>query len=440
MTADPTLGKRKIQSHRKSRRGCRNCKLRKVKCDERWPKCDKCDKYGILCNYDLRHDDLQLCSTGASAIDISILDFSPNPTWSGSSKSDASASSCTEEAPQYRPTAQDLDTLGRFFTRTIYTLASSNYMHIYHDIYSKLVKSVRSINISATWRKRAADLFQNPFLFHIVLAVTHLHDTYIQQSSSASNFEAIARHWSLGATLLNEAISQPICRLSSSTRDAMWGCAGLLGCLAFSIVDADSVEEAWPLKPPDSNDLRWLGFCEGKSAIFKISDPLRDDSMFLPVRDQMAYFMSFKPDLPLSELRKALPDKLIELCSLDLHPRSITTPAAVSKSPYLAPMSMLAQLMPQECNQDNHPLFLGFFRTLQPRFKDLLIKKDPGALLLLLFWYSKVLAFDAWWLQKRAILEYRAISRYLIKAHSDDERVTKLVELVQRSCGIELNS
>ncbi|KAK5454065.1 hypothetical protein LTS15_006065 [Exophiala xenobiotica] len=427
MTADPTLGKRKIQSHRKSRRGCRNCKLRKVKCDERRPKCDKCDKYGILCNYDLRHDDLQLCSTGASAIDITLLDLSLNPKSSnelhssGSSQSDASPSSCTEEAHQYRPTARDLDTLGRFFARTIHTLCSSNYKHIYHDVYSKLVKS-------------------NPFLFHIVLAVTLLHDTYIQQSSSASYFEAISLHWSLGATLLNEAISQPICRLSSSTRDAMWACAGLLGCLAFSIVDADSVEEAWPLKPPDSNDLRWLGFCEGKSAIFKISDPLRDDSMFVPVRDQMAYFMSFKSDLPLSELRKTLPDELIELCSLDLHPRSITTPAAVSKSPYLVPMSMLAQLMPQECKQDNHPLFLGFFRTLQPRFKDLFIQKDPGALLLLLFWYSKVLAFDAWWLQKRASLEYRAIARYLIEAHSHDERVTKLVELVQRSCGIGLNS
>jgi hypothetical protein len=153
MTADPTLGKRKIQSHRKSRRGCRNCKLRKVKCDERRPKCDKCDKYGILCNYDLRHDDLQLCSTGASAVDISILDLSPKPTLSNgselhsstsSSKSDASASSCTEEAHQYRPTARDLDTLGRFFTRTIFTLSSSKYMHIYHDVYWKLVKSVRS--------------------------------------------------------------------------------------------------------------------------------------------------------------------------------------------------------------------------------------------------------------------------------------------------------
>jgi hypothetical protein len=153
MTAGPTLGKRKIQSHRKSRRGCRNCKLRKVKCDERRPKCDKCDKYGILCNYDLRHDDLQLCSTGASAIDITLLDLSPNPTSgndselhsSGSSQSDASAASCTEDAHQYRPTARDLDTLGRFLTRTIQTLGSSKYKLIYHDVYSKLVKSVRFI-------------------------------------------------------------------------------------------------------------------------------------------------------------------------------------------------------------------------------------------------------------------------------------------------------
>ena len=150
MTADPALRTRKIQSHRKSRRGCRNCKLRKVKCDERRPTCDKCDKYGILCNYDLRHDDLQLSSTGASAIDMTILDLSPNSTSSNelhsstSSRSHASASSCTEEAHDYRPTAQDLDTLGRFFARTIHTLGSSKSACIYHDVYSKLTESVRS--------------------------------------------------------------------------------------------------------------------------------------------------------------------------------------------------------------------------------------------------------------------------------------------------------
>ena len=72
--------RRKRRTHRKSRRGCRNCKLRRVKvrthtsrliyllqldikeriiaditsykCDEARPGCKKCSNFGVSCNYD----------------------------------------------------------------------------------------------------------------------------------------------------------------------------------------------------------------------------------------------------------------------------------------------------------------------------------------------------------------------------------------------------
>ena len=73
-------GRRKRRTHQKSRRGCRNCKLRRVKvrthrsrficllqlgfeeriiaditsckCDEARPGCKKCSNFGVSCNYD----------------------------------------------------------------------------------------------------------------------------------------------------------------------------------------------------------------------------------------------------------------------------------------------------------------------------------------------------------------------------------------------------
>lgn len=258
--------------------------------------------------------------------------------------------------------------------------------------------------------------------------MTLVHDSTLEESSSPSVFQAIARHWSLGASLLNQAISRPIAQLTSSTRDAMWACAGLLGCLAFSVVDAESVEESWPLKSPDPSDLGWLGFCEGKTVIFKVSDPLREESVFAPMKEEMAQFMCLKTDLSLPELQKGLPDELIDLC--DLNRDRDSTPTATS-NPCLASASLMAQLTPHECTQENYILFLAFFRTMKADFRQLLIDRHPGALVLVLFWYAKVLPFDAWWLRKRVRLEYDAICTYLTRVHGNDERVTAVVRQVE---------
>jgi hypothetical protein len=43
---------RQRRAHKKSRRGCSSCKLRRVKCDERRPACHKCRDFGVACSYD----------------------------------------------------------------------------------------------------------------------------------------------------------------------------------------------------------------------------------------------------------------------------------------------------------------------------------------------------------------------------------------------------
>ena len=42
--------------HRKSKAGCRLCKMRKVKCDEQRPRCGWCQERDITCTYDVAHD------------------------------------------------------------------------------------------------------------------------------------------------------------------------------------------------------------------------------------------------------------------------------------------------------------------------------------------------------------------------------------------------
>ncbi|KAI1426410.1 hypothetical protein F5Y12DRAFT_279825 [Xylaria sp. FL1777] len=40
------------RSHKKSRAGCRRCKVRKIKCDEVHPRCGNCSKHGVSCDFE----------------------------------------------------------------------------------------------------------------------------------------------------------------------------------------------------------------------------------------------------------------------------------------------------------------------------------------------------------------------------------------------------
>ena len=62
---------RTIRAHTKSRLGCRNCKLRRVKCDESKPQCNRCTSFGVACNYGGKSSDLETSAQhGASSISI----------------------------------------------------------------------------------------------------------------------------------------------------------------------------------------------------------------------------------------------------------------------------------------------------------------------------------------------------------------------------------
>ena len=58
LTAEPDLEPVKVRrkpipskGHKKSRRGCFNCKRRRVKCSEQLPRCAHCSRMGVNCEY-----------------------------------------------------------------------------------------------------------------------------------------------------------------------------------------------------------------------------------------------------------------------------------------------------------------------------------------------------------------------------------------------------
>ena len=398
-------------------------RLSHPQCDEVRPSCKKCEAYGMLCNYDLKCSDLQLSANGA--IKVETLQASPcseNQTI----LSIINATPClplTDSQGSFNKcqqfSVQDLELLRRFHTRTLLTLGPAQSRHIYQNAYIKLTYSVRHIH---SYLSSATDVDQHPFLLHIVLTLTLMHDRHLGVESNVQQSTAIAFHWSQGAALLNNKLSVGV---APSERDALWVCAGLLGALACSSIQASAPEEAWPLEQSSPSDLDWLKMCEGKRAIWKIADPLRADSIFHPIAPDFLRFR-ITPDSSILELQ-TLPLELLQLCNID-------GASTQENNPYLASAFILAQLINIECNNNNIAMFLCFFGSIHSDYKRLLGQKDPCAMLLLAYWYAKVCQYKHWWIWRRAFLECQAICIYLRLYYGSDGNIMKLLQYPKTLC------
>ena len=250
-----------------------------------------------------------------------------------------------------------------------------------------------------------------------------MHNQYLGIGVGAEQSAAMAFHWSQGAALMNQKLSSHI---ESSERDALWACAGMFGLLAFASFERKTVEEAWPLKD-SSTDLEWLKLCEGKKEIWKIANPLREDSLF---HSLVPNFLGEPSSTSDSRLLK-LPLELIELCRLK-------EPTREDSNPYLAPACCLAQIIDVECDGKNLALFLSFFGRMQNEYKLLLKNKDPCALLILAYWYAKMSRYRGWWVWLRAVLECQAICKFLRLYYGEDNNILKALPFPETICAAQV--
>ncbi|KAF2195174.1 hypothetical protein K469DRAFT_743806 [Zopfia rhizophila CBS 207.26] len=386
---------RKRKTHTKSRRGCGNCKLRRVKCDEAKPGCKKCISYGVSCNYDTKASELDLSANGAFQVEFwqesEKLQSSPvcinqsMVTMIDDSLKAATLAALGNEK-EWKFTEEDLEIVKRFQSRTVMTIGTSYSAPMYRD----------SITVLA---------FSHPFLMHMILSLTLLHDAHHASSSSSSLSFAYTtlslHHWNTATAIFNNVLSQPI---KPSSRDALWATAALIGALVFAFVESPDVEQAWPLRASDPHDLDWLKLSEGKKAIWQIAEPTREDSVFrlLAKERESNPVPGWIADNDLSGLSPELK------ALFNLRPDS-----TVHNNPYHLPVIILLRLQSFIPNHDNVLNFLYFMGYMTPEFRILLEIKDPRALLLLGWWFKRVEVCEIWWMRRRAQVEGKAIAVWL---------------------------
>ncbi|KIW74687.1 hypothetical protein Z517_11457 [Fonsecaea pedrosoi CBS 271.37] len=383
---------RKRRAHKKSRLGCRNCKIRRVKCNEVRPMCGKCLEYGVLCNYDPSIPDLQ---PRTPASELGYLQSRVERSPLGTTKPildmitislDKSTSELESQSGATRFDKSDLARLDRFQTRTVLSIGT----------------------------KRAARVFQreiiplacaNPLLMHLAQAVTESHDRYLCGVATSRPSTTEAYHLNKALVSFQSILSRPIRR---DEGDALLLASSLLGVVSFFNLEASSVEDVWPLQ---DTDMAWLNLSDGKQTIWRLASPLKVDSLWRQVG------IAFDHDkLPENQIPDHSPSIFDHLCAED------TESPSARVNPYYRTATRLLPLLDLECDDSTWLRYLGFVNQIDPLYKSLLVRKDPWALLILVYWYMKVCR-GSWWISSRSILQGQAICLYLARYHSDDPTI-----------------
>ncbi|KAF4339675.1 sterol regulatory element binding, partial [Fusarium beomiforme] len=235
---------------------------------------------------------------------------------------------------------------------------------------------------------------KHPFLMHVFAALALLHDQYLNPCQTSSHRTALAFHWYQATALFHRRLMAAgsmadTSKLSGSERDSLWTSGALLGAASMALLDAEDVYGVWPLKKSDSLDLDWLKMSDGKKVVWMIADPTRKESIFHPL-------LSEWDGMP--DGSKAIPPDTLPSIFYDVF--DIGPSSTARDNPYHVAVSLLVQLLPRKINNNTAIQFLTFLTQLDPRYRKLLEEKDPKALVLLAWWYTKAAAHSSWWMQR----------------------------------------
>ncbi|KAJ0415303.1 hypothetical protein BJY00DRAFT_266469 [Aspergillus carlsbadensis] len=357
---------------RRSRYGCRNCKIRKVKCDESKPQCNKCTSFGLSCTFMSDISDLQ--TAGQRLV---VQRPVTNAVWI----SDASTT--------YHLNARCRDFITRYYQRSL--VAPDD---------PKLADVNRTLLDLA---------FTYPCLMHASLAVALTYDRHMTGPPSSRRTLEECQHWSQSTVLFNKWLREP---LEPAAKDAIWGTAAALVISSFS-PDACTPEQAWPLRTSDC-DLDWLRMAKAKMALWEIVQPMRGDSLFRAMAETYIEMQVLLPEVGV----EGIPSALVDLCGLD-------GCSTLASNPYFQAAHAVTRILDMADSDLRTGHVQPFIYSIHGAFEVLLRVRDPVALVLLYLWYRK--AGQLWYIELRARVERPSICMYLRRYHGGNSAVQALL-------------
>ncbi|KAK8245227.1 hypothetical protein HDK77DRAFT_376253 [Phyllosticta capitalensis] len=231
------------RSHTKSRKGCKTCKKRHIRCDETFPQCRNCTKHQVRCDYN--------DSPTSAAPDSPKGAQQPNLLWTPEIEATVDIWKATGEFP--------FPELG-VYPQPQWTLYSKTDLRLIHHLSSITTEMFRGRTSKLTiWAGNMPQFLSlassYPFVMHSILAFSASHLAWISQSSETRNV-AIA-HGGIALKGLHEAIGN------------------------FSRANSDAVLASSLLLSWQAMDWRgWASLMTGIKTITSAMQPWRHESAF----------------------------------------------------------------------------------------------------------------------------------------------------------------
>ncbi|KAL5385724.1 hypothetical protein DPSP01_004509 [Paraphaeosphaeria sporulosa] len=409
---------RRRRPYKKSVRGCRNCKLRRVKCDETKPHCHNCSTYGVVCNYvssntpDLHVSAVRLHGRSANGCghrsDLQARHYEVTPLPSIVQTTLKPIVFCSDGRYEFRMDGRCFAGLERFGAKAI---------------------PPYSWEVTKIWREDVPRFaFSNPYLMHTLLAVAAAHERLHEMAEDAQRTLNETYHTARAISLFNQKLSS---RLTPADYDPLWATAALLGLLSSSAIDT-LPENSWPLTTPSPSDLEWFILTDGKKAVWALTNPLRPSSVFSSVAQEYA---AWDVPIPASGVG-SIDARLASLCG-------ITESSSAENNPYYAGAHMLSILQALNSNaepstheslEELHIKTTGtedvaYVSQHQVQHISLLKQRDKVSLVLLALWYERCEGV-CWWLDRRARTEGLAIRLFLKQNYPDDKAISELLPIL----------
>ncbi|KAF1833188.1 hypothetical protein BDW02DRAFT_393337 [Decorospora gaudefroyi] len=471
-----TIPGRKRRAHAKSRKGCGNCKLRGVKCDETRPRCIKCKSYGVSCDYAPGSSKSSLDVAAQGSFQVDLMSSMPTQhivSFGAVSCSDSDPNAHVGQTPDFTgftTTAMPLDTTANCWvdnslgtpwspisinaavtamisdslqsdwccpdvqlgTGSTSWSASSSWkfseanLEILTRFQRRTALTIGSFQMASTYRDIICQLaVKHSFLMHMLIGLTLMHDADLSLPHSpalASKHQyASLQHWDLGTRLFHTELAQPI---PPSHLDAIWATGVHLGAASFWYMEADRIEAAWPLKPPEPSDLSWMKLGEGKKYLWRIANPTRPASLFHTLMKQKP--SATVPEWMTQNDTSCIPERVKQVFN-------ITAASTPTNNVYHLAVLILSRIQHLRLTHATCPSFLNFAAFVTPEFLALLEAKDVYAVFLLGWWFSMFANGNLWWMARRAKIEGEAVRIWLRR---EDAGLAELLDGLRRTDGV----
>lgn len=308
---------------------------------------------------------------------------------------------------------------------------------------------------------------QTPHLLHALLGISSTHLAHLllppDHEKQHRKYEmSEAWHWSQALKLFRQALAEnnPSSDIAREQMDALLSTIMLVAIHQFMLKhEAAGGLSPWTENRNEFTDLsrsfvfkededtraeamKWLTIQSGfKMLLGQLGEALQG-SVWLPVLQEATLGRS-SSQVPWEEpggkiwltddtSEDEVEEVFCSLCNIDAR-------SNIDNNAYYDSLSILLCLRRLQPLRKHHfNKLITFMGRITPPFKDLLLKRDPAALLILCHWLSLMLALDQWWIDHRARRECRAIVTYLLSMQRDNVLVRNLLKEPAEVVGIRL--